>query len=146
MAKFQFIALAIALAIALKPLSLCAAADSVSLVVNDDVEIEHISFDELRAVFGLRQLFWSEGVPAIVYVLDGDSHRLFCRDVLKVYPHQLKKGWDRMEYTGRASIPQVVESEYELLELVGKTPGSIGYISSSTPISVDGVHTIRVSE
>ncbi len=82
----------------------------------------------------------------VVYVLDGDDHRLFCRDVLKVYPHQLKKGWDRMEYTGRASIPRVVQSESELLKLVEQTSGAIGYISSSTPVLGEGVHVIQMSE
>ena len=135
-------------AISLKPLPLSAGDDPVLVVVNSDVEIENISFDELRAIFSLRRPFWSEGVPATVYVLDvdGDSHRLFCRDVLKVDPHQLKKGWDRMEYTGRARIPLVVQSEPEMLELVGRTPGSIGYISSSTPIDIGGVHIVQVSE
>lgn len=66
-----------------------AADTSIVLVVNDSVELEQISIDSLRAIYSLRQLFWPDGVEITTFVLDidGDAHRRFCRDLLKVYPH-----------------------------------------------------------
>ncbi len=123
-----------------------AADTSVVLVVNDSVEIEKISVDSLRAIYSLRQLSWLDGVEITAFVLDidGDTHRQFCRDLLKVYPHQLKKGWDRMEYTGRARGPQIVQSEQMLLDLVKQIPGAIGYVQ--TAVDVPNVHMISVFE
>ena len=123
------------------------AADTpVVLVVNDSVEIEQISVDSLRAIYSLRQLSWPDGVEVTAFVLDinGDTHRMFCRDLLKVYPHQLKKGWDRMEYTGRARGLQVVQSEQMLLNLVKQIPGAIGYVQRA--VKTPNVHMISVSE
>jgi len=123
------------------------AADSpIVLVVNDSVKIEQISIDSLRAIYSLRQLSWSDGVEVTTFVLDidGDIHRKFCRDLLKVYPHQLKKGWDRMEYTGRARGPQVVQSEQMLLDLVQQIPGAIGYVQRV--VETPNVHMISVLE
>jgi len=123
-----------------------AADTSIILVVNDSVEIEKISIDSLRAIYSLRQLSWPDGVEVTAFVLDidGDIHRQFCRDLLKVYPHQLKKGWDRMEYTGRARGPQIVQSEQMLLDLVKQIPGAIGYVQMADKTS--NVHAISVFE
>ena len=119
---------------------------SIVLVVNDSVEIEQISIDSLRAIYSLRQLSWPDGAEVTTFVLgiDGDAHRQFCRDLLKVYPHQLKKGWDRMEYTGRARVPQIVQSEQILLDLVKQIPGAIGYVRGD--VETPNVHVISVLE
>ena len=116
------------------------------LVVNNSVKIEQISIDSLRAIYSLRQLSWPDGAEVTTFVLDidGDIHRQFCRDLLKVYPHQLKKGWDRMEYTGRARGPQVVQSEEMLLDLVKQIPGAIGYVQRV--VETPHVHMISVLE
>lgn len=123
---------------------------SIVLVVNESVSLKQIRLDELRAIYSLRQLSWSEDVPVVAFVLDidGDIHRQFCRDFLKVYPHQLKKGWDRMEYTGRAQGPQVVQDEKMLLTLVQQMPGAIGYLSrdASKQLDMAGVHVISIQE
>lgn len=123
-----------------------AADTSVVLVVNDSVGIEKISVDSLRAIYSLRQLLWLDGTEITAFVLDvdGGTHRQFCRDLLKVYPHQLKKGWDRMEYTGRARGPQIVQSEQMLLDLVKQIPGAIGYVQRA--VDIPGVHIISVFE
>lgn len=123
------------------------AADSpIELVVNDSVKIKQISIDSLRAIYSLRQLSWPDGfeVTAFVLDIDGNTHRQFCRDLLRIYPHQLKKGWDRMEYTGRARGPQVVQSEQMLLDLVQQIPGAIGYVQRA--VDIPGVHMISVSD
>ncbi len=123
-----------------------AADTSIVLVVNDSVKIEQISIDSLRAIYSLRQLSWLDGVEITAFVLDidGGAHRQFCRDLLKVYPHQLKKGWDRMAYTGRARVPQVVQSEQMLLDLVKQIPGAIGYVLRD--FDVPNVHMVSVLE
>ncbi len=127
-------------------MSVRAGESPVVLVVNDSVEIGEIDLNSLRAIYSLRQLSWPDGTEVTVFVLDveGDTHRQFCRDILKVYPHQLKKGWDRMEYTGRARGPQVVQSEKMLLDLVKQIPGAIGYVHQVVE-TVD-VHVLSVLE
>jgi len=143
-ARLWIMVVAVMFAVLSAPLR--AADTSIILVVNDSVEIEKISIDSLRAIYSLRQLSWPDGVEVTAFVLDidGDIHRQFCRDLLKVYPHQLKKGWDRMEYTGRARGPQIVQSEQMLLDLVKQIPGAIGYVQMADKTS--NVHAISVFE
>ncbi|OOO02786.1 MAG: hypothetical protein USCGTAYLOR_01004 [Chromatiales bacterium USCg_Taylor] len=62
---------------------------------------------QLRAIFFVRQTKWADGR---VFVLP-DRHPLnirFAKEVLGVYPYQLRSTWDRMVYSGTGVPPTVV--------------------------------------
>lgn len=86
--------------------------------------------DELREIFFGRQTLWRDGTPLKVFVLP-DQHPLhirFSKEVLGVYPYQLRSAWDRMIYSGTGTPPTLVESLEQMKTLIKETPGAIGYI------------------
>jgi len=65
-----------------------------------------------------------------VYVLkEGDAlHQQFCKDILRIFPHQLQAGWDRLVFSGTGEAPRVVNSKEEMIRAVSNYPGAIGYL------------------
>ena len=53
----------------------------------------------------------------------------FSKQILGVFPHQLRRAWNRQIFAGTGQAPAKVESEQEMAEMVAKTPGAIGYVS-----------------
>lgn len=84
---------------------------------------------ELRDIFFARQTKWPNGDPIRVFVLP-DRHPLhvrFSKEVLGVYPYQLRSTWDRILFSGTGVPPTVVNSPQEVRERVDAMPGAIGY-------------------
>ncbi|MCI0653365.1 MAG: hypothetical protein L0Y39_02645 [Methylococcaceae bacterium] len=88
-----------------------------------------IGREELREIFFARQTRWGDGKPIRAFVLP-DQHPLhirFSKEVLGVYPYQLRTAWDRMIYSGTGVPPTVVEDVLKMRNKIEQTPGGIGY-------------------
>jgi ABC-type phosphate transport system substrate-binding protein len=130
----------------LSAILLCIATMSaaVDLVVNQDVPIESISRSSVRSIFSMRMTTWPNGLPIQVFVM-GDKaplHASFSKEILGVFPHQLRRAWNRQIFAGIGQAPTKVDSEQEMVEMVAKTPGAIGYISEG--IGNEQLRTITV--
>lgn len=110
---------------------------AIEVVVNSSVKIAKIKERELRAIFALKRMRWPDSTPVTVVVIEGSNplHGEFCKDVLHLFPHQLQTGWDRIVYSGRGSGPIVVKTEKEMLDILLRTPGSVGYLSNDSDLS-----------
>jgi ABC-type phosphate transport system substrate-binding protein len=106
-------------------------AQSLDLVINPDVTQESLSRNTLRSIFSMRKTQWPDGKAIHVFVMGdkSDLHRRFTKQLLGLFPHQLRRAWNRKIYSGMGQAPIRVESEQEMREQVAKTPGAIGYIS-----------------
>lgn len=82
----------------------------------------------------MRTKIWPDGSPITVFVLPNNNpeHNQFVRSLLTLLPHQLKRNWDRLVYTGIGQAPTVVADPTEMLEQLKATPGSIGYIKTGS--------------
>ena len=92
-------------------------------------EISKLNREQLREIFFVRQTRWPDGQPIRAFVLP-DQHPLhvrFAKEILGVYPYQLRAAWDRMVYSGTGVPPTVVETVEEMLNNIEQTPGGIGY-------------------
>ncbi len=104
---------------------------AVEVVVNvgDNHELlqEHI---DLRSIFTMRTRYWASGEKIRVFVLpDNNSlHKAFVKEKLHMFPHQLRRTWNRMTYTGTGQPPITVGSLAEMEEKIKNTQYSIGYI------------------
>ncbi len=118
---------------------------AIEVLVHSSVDIEKLSVRELRAIFAIKRQRWPDSSPVTVVVLGGSSslHHQFCKEVLQLFPHQLQASWDRIVYSGRGAGPVVVSSEKEMMEVLEKTPGSVGYISDATQFGALKVLGIR---
>jgi hypothetical protein len=89
----------------------------------------YFSRERLREIFYARVTRWPDGLPIHVFVLP-DRHPLhsrFAKEILGVYPYQLRAAWDRMTYSGTGVAPTVVDSVEEMRARLKETPGAIGY-------------------
>lgn len=103
------------------------------VIVNNTVPEQSISLKKLRAIFAMKLRFWEEDKPITVFVLakDNATHAAFCKKILNIFPNQLESVWYRQVYTGTGQAPIEVTSEFELIERVKNTSGSIGYIKNN---------------
>lgn len=102
-----------------------------SVVVNPEVPVADLSANGLRGIFGMRLLAWPDGTPVRVFVLDDDApeHVEFAKRRLSIFPHQLRRAWDRLVYSGIGQAPTRVETVEDMRLRVASTPGAIGYLS-----------------
>lgn len=100
-------------------------------VVVSGQQVQSLDQKTLRAIFSMRLQSWKDGSKVHVFVLPDDdaTHRQFVREILRMYPHQLRRSWDRAIYSGMGEAPQVVASEEEMTRRLIANPGSIGYLS-----------------
>lgn len=103
---------------------------SIEAIVHPGVNTQHLSRNSLRAIFGMRQKTWPDGLPIRVYVMPDDAllHNLFAKEKLNIFPYQLRSGWDRLIFSGTGQAPFLVNSEDEMLARVASTSGAIGYL------------------
>jgi ABC-type phosphate transport system substrate-binding protein len=91
-----------------------------------------LSRETLREIFFMRLMAWPDGTPIRVFVLP-DKHPLhirFTKEILGVYPFQLRTAWDRLVYSGTGLAPVTVETVDEMRQRVKATPGGIGYVDN----------------
>lgn len=111
--------------------SLYAKAEEV-VVVNPDVMRETLSKNALRAIFGMRLRTWPDGQPIKVFVFKDNNpiHANFAKSQLSIFPHQLRRAWDRLVYSGTGQAPSQVNSVEDMREAIAATPGAIGYMEA----------------
>jgi|GEM_PF-2145720 len=117
------------------PWSLPAAAEV--LIVNNSVNLDSLPRKTVRAIFSMRLRTWEDGTPITVFVLSDRNriHRLFVQSVLGMFPHQLRRSWDRYRYTGIGQAPIQVANEAEMLTRVNGTIGAIGYLPQTDTVA-----------
>ena len=110
--------------------ALPASADHV-LVANTSVDVESLSLNTTRLLFSMQLPQWPDGSAVRVFVLPDNhpGHRAFSKDLLSLYPRQLRRVWDRQLYSGTGQAPQTVADEEAMRRAVANTPGAIGYLS-----------------
>ncbi|WP_456268886.1 substrate-binding domain-containing protein [Kushneria sp. AK178] len=102
----------------------------VVLIANPSTPPDIMTRETVRAIFAMRQRTLPDGGAAHVFVLP-DKHPLherFTKEILGVYPHQLRLSWDRLVFSGTGQAPNEVKSVEEMRQRVAGTPGGLGYL------------------
>lgn len=118
----------------------------VQVVVNPSVEPKNISIEQIRRIFSMRQTSWPDEQKITVYVLSNQhpTHQVFSTKVLRMFPYQLNRIWNKLVYSGLGEGPIKVQSEMEMIERVSQKPGAIGYVLKQ--FNDVGVNVIKVLE
>lgn len=100
-------------------------------VINGTNQQDTISRNGLSAIFKMRLLRWNDGSAVTVFVLNDDDqlHKQFCKQILNVFPHQMRRNWNKLVFSGSGQAPILVESKEEMIEKIASTPGSVGYLN-----------------
>ena len=90
-----------------------------------------VSRNGLSAIFKMRLNQWKDGSIVTVFVLKDDNplHKKFSKLVLNVFPHQLRRAWNRAVFSGSGQAPNVLDNKNEMIKKISNTPGAIGYLS-----------------
>lgn len=102
-------------------------------VVNQQVQQDSITKHGLSAIFKMRLHKWKDDSAITVFVLADETplHKTFCKEVLNVFPHQMRRIWDRLVFSGSGQAPIELDNEEEMIRKLISTPGAIGYLRSS---------------
>ncbi|OQX13281.1 MAG: hypothetical protein BWK76_16475 [Desulfobulbaceae bacterium A2] len=114
------------------------------VIVHPDSDGSSLTSAAVQGFFTLRDQQWPDGRAVRVLVLPdpAPAHQQFCREILGVFPHQLRRIWDRRVFSGLASAPRVVTDETAIRQLVATTPGAIGYLLHES--SNEGVRVVTL--
>lgn len=101
------------------------------VVVNKSVPAADYSKVDIRAIFTMQKRFWLNNKQIKVYTLSDSSplHKDFVKNILNMFPHQIRLVWDRMTFSGTGIAPIELDSEQEMMDKIANTPDSIGYLS-----------------
>jgi len=115
------------------------------IITNPSVADQHMDVTLLRSIFAMKRRNWDNGEAITVVVLKdtNPAHIEFCKQVLNVYPHQMRRMWDRLVYSGTGQAPIEVSSEEEMKLLIATTPGAIGYLMSESLTENKGANTSK---
>lgn len=110
-------------------------AHAVDVIAHPSVSISRLSLVNAKAIFSMRQTRWPDGRRAWVFVLPDAHpvHSAFSKEILNLYPYQLRQTWDRQVYSGTGQAPMEVATEQEMINRVASTPGAIGYVRKADP-------------
>jgi len=105
---------------------------AIEVITHPSIKVASLSASQLRRIYSMRQVKWSNGMPIVVFVLpsNSDLHQVFCKQSLKIFPYQLDLIWNKLTFSGLGVAPVIVKSSAELLLAVKSTPGAIGYVEN----------------
>lgn len=105
----------------------------VEIIVNASVPDRSYTVQELRSIFAMQRPIWSNGGKIQVFVLADDNplHREFTKTKLNMFPHQFRRIWDRLLFSGTGQPPRQVDSLEEMIEKISTVPNSIGYAGAA---------------
>ena len=103
----------------------------IKVFVNSSVPVKQYTLTDVRAIFAMRKTHWPDGTRIQVFVLsDNDPlHRQFTKSRLNMFPHQFRRIWDRLIFSGTGHAPNQVKSIEEMLNKISTIPGAVGYLN-----------------
>ena len=103
----------------------------VVVVVNQQLKQNFVSRHGLSALFRMKLHKWKDNTPVTVFVLADQAslHRRFCKTILNTFPHQMRRAWDRLVFSGSGQAPIELDSKEEMIKRVSSTLGAVGYLT-----------------
>jgi len=121
-------------------------AGPLAIVVNPSVQLEDLTFVELRKIMMAERQFWTSGQPItlIVRAPDSDERSVLLTQVYKMSEAQYRRYWVAKVFRGEATEgPRVVLSNEEAVDLVGVIEGAISAVDlDDVP---EGLKVLRIN-
>ncbi len=133
--KHFLIAAALILPVALLP------AEEVA-VLNGGSTVTGLTGDQLKELFLGKKASWEDGGKVILVIAKTGSAQDSLMTLLGKSTSQFQTGWKKLVFTGKAAMPEQVENDEAVVDLVAKTPGAIGFVDKAKV--KDGVKALTV--
>ena len=107
-------------------------ADGVSLVINADSSMDSMTKKEAKKLW-LGKIK-SVGGQVLIPSDNEESapHKIFYKSAVKKKPSQLKAYWAKIVFKGKATLPNVVSNDSEVIEIVSAKKNTLGYVDSKS--------------
>ncbi len=122
-----------------------AQADSIAVVVHPSVEVDDLSFAELRKIMLADRQFWSTGqrITLIVRAPVASERTTLLEKVFKMTEAQYRQYWVAKVFRGEATDgPRVVISNEEAVDLVSVLEGAITVVDAADV--PEGLKVLRI--
>ena len=120
--------------------------DAVKVVGHATTTPDTATERELERIFLKKKTKWRTGQTA--EPVDQKSttvvRKLFTEEVLNKDLARVESHWQAQVFSGKATPPETLASDQEVIDFVRSTPGAVGYVSANA--STDGVKVIRIGE
>jgi ABC-type phosphate transport system substrate-binding protein len=131
--------------IALLAAALPCAGVEVQVIANKDAGVTTLAAADLEDLYLARKTKLPNGTRATVLTnATADETREFLLRFLDRTPASFSAEWKRIVFTGKGTPPTEAKSDREMVELVRKTPGAIGYVTVGA--EVEGVAVVTVAK
>jgi len=118
-------------------------AAGLKVIANPSVAANAISADDLRDVFLQEKSTLSDGSRvAPVLAKGGPAHETFVKQFLGKTSDTLQTYYRSLVFTGKGSMPKMLNTDTEMVSYIAKTKGAIGYVNADA--SLEGVKTLEV--
>lgn len=102
-------------------------------IIGNKTGLESTSVKEVRQIFKGKYSSWPVTKISVTIVLPSPQSSISQKTATQIYANTVsgvQKYWLSLVFQGRANPPVFLESDEEIVELVRKTPGAIGIVSS----------------
>ncbi|WP_211342288.1 hypothetical protein [Litorilituus sediminis] len=124
---------------------------AVDVIAHASVKEQTLTASQLRRIYTMRQLRWSDNSTITVFVLPSQHqlHQRFSKETLQIFPYQLNRIWHKLTYSGLGVAPIIVQTPQALIEAVNSTPGAIGYAEGDAVKGSENegaVHVVKIEK
>jgi len=122
----------------------CSAVE-VQVIANKDLSVTSLGSDDLSDFYlGKRKKLPGGGNATVFTNADQDETERFLDKYLDLTPAAFSASWKRMIFTGRGIPPTDAKDDQDMIDIIKRTPGGIGYVATGT--KVDGVMVLIISK
>ncbi len=113
-----------------------AANDGLVIIANPDFTGSAIEQRELQRIYLGKKTQWEDNTSIVPVMLkSGPLHDEFIEGYVDRSVQRFVTYWRQMVFTGKGIPPKSFASESDLVDFVARTPGSVGYVSTSVNVS-----------
>lgn len=100
-------------------------------IVNTTSGVASLTSDQVKDLFLGKKTSWDDGSKVVVIIVKGGSESESLFKFLGKSEQQFQTTWKKIIFTGKGSMPDMVDSNDAVVEKVAKTPGAIGFVDKA---------------
>jgi len=121
-----------------------AAGAAETVIVNAGLGVKEVAAGDLEGMFDGKKANWPSGAKVVLVTQpESAAHEAFLKAHVGKSPSQFATLWKKIVFTGKANAPVAVKGDAEVVAMVAKTPGAIGYVSDAASANA-GVTVVTV--
>ena len=126
--------------------SLSEASEKIIIGVSSDVEVTHLSKNDLKNIFLGRTTFWSNGELIRIGMSTENPEKLnsFLVNNIGQNQRRFKKYWLKKVFAGYGIAPRIFKDNKKALKFINEQENSIIYLTVSDTLNLDGIKVIEI--